>query len=59
MTHEQLVILGFLAVVSAVVGGFIGRAKGNAVAGALFGLLLGPIGWLIVGVTGRRNQTHE
>lgn len=41
-----------LTVVCAAVGAHIGRAKGRWVSGMIWGLALGPIGWLIVALSG-------
>jgi hypothetical protein len=43
-----LVLLFFVAVISAAIGAAIGEAKGRPGLGAVLSLLVGPIGWLVV-----------
>lgn len=49
MDDPTLIIL-FWGVIGALVGLFIGDAKGRTGAGVVLGFLLGPIGWLIIGI---------
>jgi hypothetical protein len=42
----------------AVAGGFIGARRGRPAAGFFLGLILGPIGWVIVGFSGPA-ETHR
>lgn len=46
-TSSDLFLFFWLA--SAGVGGVIGASKGRPLAGAVWGLLLGPLGWILVG----------
>ena len=46
----MIIVLLFGAIAGVIVGAIIGESKGRAGEGAVLGGLLGPIGWLVVGL---------
>ena len=46
-------------IVGGLVGAFIGERKGRAGQGAILGIILGPIGWLVVGLGPDYNQAKD
>lgn len=42
--------VAFWLLINTAIGALIGKRKNRQAAGALFGFLLGPIGWLVVGL---------
>jgi hypothetical protein len=49
----------FWGIVGTIVGALIGDRKGRAGAGAILGFLLGPIGWIVVGLGPDYKQIRE
>ena len=49
----------FWGIVGTIVGAIIGDRKGRAGAGAVLGLLLGPIGWLVVGLGPNYKEARD
>jgi hypothetical protein len=49
----------FWAIVGGLVGAVIGERKGRTGEGVVLGLLLGPIGWLVVGFGPNYKQAKE
>ena len=45
--------------VMAVVGAIIGQSKGRPIAGAPLGFLFGPIGWIVMGLTGDARPSRR
>jgi hypothetical protein len=52
-------VLVFWGIIGVIVGALIGDRKGRAGAGAILGFLLGPIGWLVVGLGPDYKQLRE
>jgi hypothetical protein len=54
-----LIPLFFLTTPCGLIGAIIGQRKGRAGAGFFLGILLGPIGWLIVGLGPDYKKVRE
>ena len=53
----ELQMLAIAIVIMGGVGAAIGSVKGRPVGGLILGLVLGPIGWLLVGIG--KNYSEE
>jgi len=54
-----ITILAIDAIIGGLVGAIIGGRKNRDVAGFFLGLLLGPLGWLIIGMGPKMPPTEE